>query len=80
MHQAGYREIKKWLAQNRDSMIDCPRQPGNLVISKHACRKRHKASLDPNPKIYSEDFFKYSLLQGLSLCRDCRIGKRLANA
>ena len=80
MYQAGHREIKKWLAQNRNSLIDCPNQPGNLLISKNACTKRHKASLDPTQKIYSEDFFGYALQQGLSLCRNCQIGKRLANA
>ena len=80
MNPAGYREIKKWLAQNRNLMIDFPKQPGNLFISKQACSKRHKASLDPDQKIYSEDFFGYALRQGLSLCRDCRIGNRLASA
>ncbi len=80
MYPPGYRESKEWLAQNRELMIDCPKQPGNLLISKNACGKRHKASLNPDRRIYSEDSFGYALRQGLSLCRDCRIGKRVATA
>jgi hypothetical protein len=80
MHPAGYREITKWLARNRNSMIDCPRQPGNLWISKNACGKRYQASLNPDLKIYAEDFFGFSFRQGLAVCRDCRIGKNLSSS
>ena len=79
MSPTGYREIKKWMAKNRDLMIGCPNHPGKLLISKNACQKRHKASLNPDLKIYAEDFFRFAFKQGLSVCRDCRIGKRLAS-
>jgi len=73
------REIKGWMVKNRDAMIGCPKQPGNLLISKNACIKRYKASINPDLKIYAEDFFRYAFQQGLSVCRDCRIGRRLAS-
>ena len=56
MSPTGYREVREWLDKNRDLMINCPNQPGKLLISKNACSKRHKASLNPDLKIYAEDF------------------------
>ena len=78
MNSPGARETREWLVRNRGLLVDCPNQPGKLLISKTACRKRHKASLDPDLKIYAEDFFRFAFQQGLSLCRDCRIGKQAA--
>lgn len=80
MSPTGYREVREWLDKNRDLMINCPNQPGKLLISKNACSKRHKASLNPDLKIYAEDFFRFAFQQGLSLCRDCRMGRRLPSS
>jgi hypothetical protein len=80
MYSSEFRETQKWLAQNRGLMVDCPNQPGKLLISKNACRKRYKASLNPDLKFHVEDFFRYAFKQGLSLCRNCRIGRQLVRA
>jgi len=44
----GYREVREWLAKNRNLMVNCPNQPGKLLISKNACSKKHKAGLNPD--------------------------------
>ncbi len=68
-----------WLADNRPGMINCPHQPGQLIISKNACMARHMVSQQGHFKIIKnwENLFYYSLKMGLALCRECPIGKQL---
>ena len=68
---------EEWLVKNQQLMIRCPYQPGNLVISKKACTKRH---LVGRKGIINDlrrgDSFYYAVNKGLSLCRQCPIGKK----
>jgi hypothetical protein len=71
----------KWLAKNREDMIVCPRQPGQLTISKSSCSKRYIMSRRENLKeLLKGDFFQYIYMKGLSVCQDCPIGKKLTLA
>jgi hypothetical protein len=66
--------IKEYYSLNRDKMIDCPFQPGNLKISKQACFKRHKAAHRKKLETFKvEDLFTFFVSQGLSRCQDCPI-------
>lgn len=70
---------KEWLAKNQRKMVSCPYQPGQLVISKSACSKRYQLGRKENPiDLMKGDLFHYTFNRGLSLCRDCPIGKKLA--
>jgi len=71
----------KWLAKNREDMFVCPKQPGQLMISKASCSKRYTMSRRENLKdLLKGDFFQYIYMKGLSVCRDCPIGKKLTPA
>jgi len=68
-----------WLANNKGDMIQCPYQPGQLMISKKACSKRYKLSRkESTPTPLKGDLFHFSFQRGLSLCRTCPIGKKMA--
>ncbi len=72
---------KEWLAKNHHLMINCPYQPGQLVISKNACTKRYRLGRREDfSDLMKGDLFNYSYKRGLSLCRECPIGKKLAIA
>jgi hypothetical protein len=70
---------KAWLTKNRGDMFVCPYQPGQLTISKTACSKRHLMGKqeDLSNLQKGNDPLNYSLVRGLSLCRECPIGKKL---
>jgi hypothetical protein len=69
----------KWLTKNREDMIVCPNQPGQLVISKSSCSKRYTMSRREDLKdLLKGDFFHYTYKRGLTVCRDCPIGKKLS--
>jgi hypothetical protein len=71
--------VDKWLARKRGDMIVCPNQPGQLTISKSSCSKRYIMSRRENLKeLLKGDFFQYIYMRGLSVCRDCPIGKKLS--
>lgn len=70
--------VDKWLAKNRRDMIVCPNQPGQLMISKVSCSKRYRMSRKENlADLLKGDFFQYIYMKGLSVCRNCPIGKKL---
>jgi hypothetical protein len=72
---------EEWLVKNQNKMISCPYQPGNLTISKSSCARRYKKSLEEQYlDLMKGDLFNYTSKRGLSLCRECPIGKRLAIA
>jgi hypothetical protein len=72
---------EEWLEKNQKEMFYCPYQPGNLMLSKNACSKRYWIARDENYQdLLKGDFFHYSYKRGLSLCRDCPIGKQLSLA
>jgi len=73
--------VKEWLAKNQQEMICCPNQPGNLMISKNACSKRYWMGRNEDYQdLMKGDVFNYSYKRGLSLCRECPVGKELALA
>jgi hypothetical protein len=75
------RGVKKWLAENRQEMICCPYQPGQLMISKQSCSKRYEiGQREDFDDLMKGDVFNYAYKKGLSLCRNCPIGKKLAIA
>ncbi|HMK65921.1 MAG TPA: hypothetical protein VK564_09000 [Thermodesulfobacteriota bacterium] len=63
-----------WLSSNMSEIIECPHQPGNLKITKTACRKRLKASETMTPEMLDHsDLFIYSFRYGLLRCKDCSV-------
>jgi hypothetical protein len=71
----------QWLAKNKRDMIVCPNQPGQLTISKTSCSKRYIMSRRQDLKDQLKgDFYQYIYIRGLSVCRDCPVGKKLAVA
>jgi len=76
----GTQVAEYWLAEHKDAIIHCPYQPGQLKILKNACIKRYLASQKDksiNP-MTGQSFFQYTVKNGLSLCKECPIGKSLA--
>ena len=66
--------IQEYYFLNRDKIIDCPFQPGNLKISKKACLKRQKAAHRKKLEAFKvEDLFNFFVSQGLSRCQECPI-------
>ena len=70
-----------WLKENEKRMIECPLQPGQLKISRDACTKRYwvaqeEEDIEGGMK-RRDNLFAITLSKGLSLCRDCPIGKHL---
>ena len=71
--------VKEWMVKNQEDMVSCPYQPGNLVISKVACAKRYwMARNEDYQDLMKGDVFNYTYKRGLTLCRECSIGKQLA--
>jgi hypothetical protein len=66
-----------WLARQRETMIQCPYQPGNLIISKTACIKRHTASGRLRTNGITDDFFIHALKHNLIRCQSCPIARDL---
>jgi hypothetical protein len=70
---------EEWLQKNQRRMFHCPYQPGQLFISKQACSKRHQMGQSEDlADLLRGDLFNYTYKRGLSLCRECSIGKKLA--
>jgi hypothetical protein len=68
--------ITEYYSLNRDKVIDCPFQPGNLKISKRVCLKRLKAADQiTKENNNSTDIFNYFVSQGLLRCKKCSIIK-----
>jgi hypothetical protein len=72
---------ESWLAENYEGMIHCPYQPGQLMISKSACIKRYATAQEDKAAdpMKGGNVFFYNLKRGLSVCRDCPIGRRLVD-
>ena len=66
---------EEWLAANRHRMVNCQRQPGNLIISKQACRARMEKAMRENlDDTMQGDFFEYVHKKGLAICLGCASG------
>ncbi len=68
--------MEQWLSRNRRNMIQCPYQPGQLRISKAACKKRHLAA--NRMQNMGGDFLHQNFKQGLLVCRDCPIVREIS--
>lgn len=65
----------EWLAVNRHRMVNCLYQPGNLIISKQACRARkEKAKKENFSDNMQGDFLDYIHKKGLAVCLTCKNG------
>ena len=58
-------------------LIDCPRQPGNLRISKNACALRYLEAQKISGDIPVREF-DITRKIGLETCKTCPVGKRNA--
>jgi hypothetical protein len=64
--------IEKWMAENRHRMVQCPYQPGRLLISEKSCGQRQlKAKKENLDDVMSGDVFDYMYKKGLSICLTC---------
>lgn len=71
----------EWLVRNQRKLVSCPYQPGQLTISRNACAKRYILGRKENPAdLLKGDLFHYTFKRGLSLCRECPIGRKAALA
>jgi hypothetical protein len=73
--------VEGWLEQNRDQIVQCPNQPGQLKLTMEACIQRHWAAQTNctdvrwmNPPRNLSDRAK----DGLALCLQCPIGEQLS--
>ncbi|HTZ38970.1 MAG TPA: hypothetical protein VMB77_02345 [Syntrophales bacterium] len=72
-------QISEWISRNRQNLIQCPNQPGNLLISKQSCqRRRKKARQEDLADTMKGDVMDYIYRQGLSICLACDAMKRKA--
>jgi hypothetical protein len=58
-------------------LIRCPRQPGNLRISKNACALRYHEAQKMDSEIPVREFDIIRKI-GLETCKTCPVGKRNA--
>ncbi|MBP1721264.1 MAG: hypothetical protein H6Q50_776 [Deltaproteobacteria bacterium] len=72
-------QINEWITRNRQNLIRCPYQPGNLLITKWSCRRRRlKAQKEDLANVMSGDVMDYVHRQGLSICLTCDALKKAA--
>lgn len=72
-------QISEWLSRNRQHMIQCPHQPGNLLITKQSCqRRRMRARREYLTNIMQGDVMDYVYRQGLSICLTCEASRKKA--
>jgi hypothetical protein len=58
-------------------LIRCPRQPGNLRITRHACALRYLRSRETEPAL-PRTAFEMMCQSGLEKCRSCSMGRLYA--
>lgn len=68
--------INEWISRNRQNMIRCPHQPGNLLITKQSCRRRQiRARQEDLTNVMQGDVMDYVYRQGLTICLACEAMK-----
>lgn len=73
------KKINEWITRNRQNMIRCPHQPGNLLITKQSCqRRRIKARQEDLANVMKGDVMDFIYRQGLSICLNCDAVERKA--
>ena len=68
--------VREWFLKNREILIHCPYQPGDLKITRNACRQRHKISKE----MVIEEGEISIIKKGFAVCHRCPIGRNLAAA
>ncbi len=72
-------QMNDWISSNRQNMIHCPNQPGNLLISKQSCKKRRsKARQEDLTDTMKGDVMDYIYRKGLSICLTCAAMRKKA--
>jgi hypothetical protein len=67
--------VKQWRTAELHEMIACPYQPGSLKILKKSCLIRRRASIEGKSlQIRNNEFFLFTLRQGLMTCKSCPVG------
>ncbi len=70
------RDLEEWLRANEPNILKCPKQPGNLRISKNSCAQRFSSAnskrIDSLPE--TTDYF-FALKENFKACKDCPIGE-----
>lgn len=71
-----FKDLEDWLRTNERNMLRCPKQPGNLKISRNSCAQRFSSAnskrIDSLPE--TTDYF-FALKENFKACRDCPIGE-----
>ncbi|MFH0811069.1 MAG: hypothetical protein V2A77_11485 [Pseudomonadota bacterium] len=67
---------EEWLKANKVNMLACPKQPGNLKISRNSCAQRFESAnskrIDSLPE--TTDYF-FALKENFKACKECSIGE-----
>ncbi len=72
-------QISEWISRNRQDLIRCPHQPGNLLITRQGCRMRQaRARQEDLSNVLRGDVMDYIYRQGLSICLTCTEAKKKA--
>jgi hypothetical protein len=72
-------DVESWLQEHPDTLISCPRQPGNLRLSREACAKRHQTANEPRwNNMSAEPHALFVFKMNLIPCRECEVGAGLA--
>ena len=69
-------DLENWLKENERNMLRCPRQPGNLKISRQSCAHRFMSANSKRIEQMPEttDYF-FALKENFKLCRNCDVGQ-----
>jgi len=70
--------IEEWLTRNRNRMVKCALQPGNLLISRQSClKRRQRAKEEDLTDIMKGDVLDYVYRKGLAICLNCEASETL---
>jgi hypothetical protein len=71
----------QWLKENQKSLFECPRLPGNLRLTPHACSLRYrKANASDFANLERTEWCAIGLKMSLAVCRGCNVGRTHARA
>lgn len=64
--------INDWMEKNGPMMVECPYQPGRLLITKTGCsERRKKAQVQNFASLMEGNFIDYMYKMGLYICLHC---------
>ncbi len=66
------RIVGEWMDRNRNRMVQCHYQPGNLLITRQSClARRQRAKEEDLTDIMKGDVLDYVYRKGLAICLAC---------